>query len=192
MKNLKGTKCEFGYISRQKKFQAIMLLLYIMIGAGLFLVGLLITGTRANLFTVLGILMALPGAKRVIALVVMVPRQSAGKERYDKMRSVLSENSTLFTDYVFTSTEKVMSLDFVIIYKKNVMGILGKDGQDVKYMTDYLQKKIEEIASGYHVRIFFSDDDFYKFYEKMQESAGEEDNETKQDEIVKHLKILAV
>lgn len=192
MKNLKGTKCEFGYISSQKKFQALMLLLYVAIGAGLFLTGFLITGTRANLFTVLGILMALPGAKRVIALVVMAPRQSVKKERYDKMRSALSGNGALLTDYVFTSSEKVMNLDFVVIYKKNVIGILGRDGQDVKYMTDYLQKKIEEIASGYHVRIFFSDEDFYEFYKKMPESAGEEDNETKQDEIVKHLKILAV
>lgn len=192
MKNIKGTKCEFGYISSQKKFQALMLLLYIVIGVGLFLTGFLITGTRANLFTVLGILMALPAAKRVIALVVMVPRQSVEKERYDKMKSVLSGDSALLTDYVFTSTEKIMNLDFVVIYRKNVIGILGRDGQDIKYMTDYLQKGIEEIASGYHVRIFFSDEDFYKFYKKMPESAGKDDDKTKQDEVVEHLKILAV
>lgn len=192
MKNIKGTKCEFGYIRSQKKFQALMLLLYIAIGVGLFLTGFLITGTRANLFTVLGILMALPAAKRVIALVVMVPRQSVGKERYDKMKSVLSGDSALLTDYVFTSTEKIMNLDFVVIYRKNVIGILGRDGQDIKYMTDYLQKGIEEIASGYHVRIFFSDEDFYKFYKKMPESAGKDDDKTKQDEVVEHLKILAV
>lgn len=192
MKNIKGTKCEFGYISSQKKFQALMLLLYIGIGVGLFLAGFLITGTRANLFTVLGILMALPAAKRVIALVVMVPRRSVEKERYDKMKSVLSGDSALLTDYVFTSTEKIMNLDFVVIYRKNVIGILGRDGQDIKYMTDYLQNGIEEIASSYHVRIFFSDEDFYKFYKKMPESAGEDDDETKQDEVVKHLKILAV
>lgn len=192
MKNVKGTKCEFGYISSQKKFQALMLLLYIAIGVGLFLAGFLITGTRANLFTVLGILMALPGAKRVIALVVMMPRQSVEKERYDKMGSVLSGNGVLLTDYVFTSSEKVMNLDFVVIYKKNVIGILGRDGQDIKYMTDYLQKEVEEIVSGYHVRIFSSDEDFYKFYKKMPESAREEDDKTEQDEVVKHLKILAV
>ncbi len=192
MKNIKGTKCEFGYIRSQKKFQALMLLLYIAIGAGLFLTGFLITGTRANLFTVLGILMALPAAKRVIALVVMVPRQSVEKERYDKMKSVLSGDSALLTDYVFTSTEKIMNLDFVVIYRKNVIGILGRDGQDIKYMTDYLQKGIGEIASGWHVRIFFSDEDFYKFYKKMPESDREDDDKTKQDEVVKHLKILAV
>lgn len=195
MKNFKGTKCEFGYISSQKKFQALMLLLYIMIGVGLFLIGFLITGTRANLFTVLGILMALPGAKRVIALVVMVPHQSVGKERYDRMRSELTDGSVLLTDYVFTSPEKIMNLDFVVVYRNNVMGILGKDGQDVKYMTDYLQKGVDETASGYHVRIFFTDEDFCKFYKRMPEEdrEGQEENgEMKQDEVVKYLKILAV
>lgn len=202
MKKLKGTKCEFGYISSQKKFQALMLLLYIAIGVGLFLTGFLITGTRANLFTVLGILMALPGAKRVIALVVMVPRKSVEKERYDKMRSALSKESGLLTDYVFTSPDKVMNLDFVVVDQKNVMGILGKDGQDVKYMTDYLQKGIDETVSGCDVRIFFTDEDFYKFYEKRSTSETttgdmspdeiEEAGNEEQEEIIKYLKILAV
>lgn len=195
MKKRKGTKCEFGYISSQKKFQALMLLIYIAIGVGLFLAGFWITGTRANLFTVLGILMALPGAKRVIALIVMVPRRSVEKERYDTMRTAISEDSVLLTDYVFTSPEKIMDLDFVVICRGNVMGVLGKDGQDVKYMTDYLQKGVDGTASGYHVRIFFSDEDFYGFYKKIPgtDRKEQEGNDTaKQDEVAAYLKILAV
>ena len=84
MEQWKGTKCQFGYINKQKKFQFAMLMLYVLIGVGLFLIGLAVHKTRANLFTVLGILMVLPAAKRVIALVLMVPRKSVEKERLDR------------------------------------------------------------------------------------------------------------
>lgn len=203
MKNIKGTKCEFGYIGKQKVFQSLMLLLYIAIGVGLFLVGYLITRTRANVFTVLGILMVLPGAKRVIALVLMLPRKSVGQERYDKIKETISAEAALLTDYVFTSPDKVMSFDFVIVQNKNVMGILSEKKQDVTYITDYLQKGIDGTASGYRVRTFASDEEFYGFYRRM--TAGkkpegllsEEENEKnahedKQNAVVEYLKILAV
>lgn len=197
MRNLKGTKCEFGYISKQKIYQSLMLLLFIAAGAGLFLVGLLITGTRANVFTVLGILMVLPGAKRVIALVVMVPHHSVEKERYDKMRAAISKEAVLLTDYVFTSTEKIMSLDFVVVENKNVIGILDGKKQDVTYIVDYLKKGIMGKASDYKVKILASDDEFYRFYKKM--AAGQEKNlqedekqQKRKEEVVQYLKVLAV
>ena len=39
MEQWKGTKCQFGYINKQKKFQFAMLMLYVLIGVGLFLIG---------------------------------------------------------------------------------------------------------------------------------------------------------
>lgn len=190
MSNFRGTKCEFGYIDRQKVFQGVMLLLYIAIGIGIFLLGLFITGVRANVFTVLAILMVLPGAKRVIALVVMLPRKSVDRERYDKMTAALSPEGVLLTDYVFTSSDKIMHFDFVVVQGKNIMGIPGSARQDVKYMTQYLQKGVDETASGYRVRTFASDDEFFKFYEKMTSKSGERPEG--QDAVVKYLKILAV
>lgn len=196
MKNIKGTKCEPGYIKKQKVFQSLMLLLYVVIGVGLFLIGYLITGTRANVFTVLGILMVLPGAKRVIALVLMLPRRSVEQDRYDKMKDMVSEQAVLLTDYVFTSPDKVMSFDFVIVQDENVMGILSEKKQDVKYVTEYLQKGVDDTVSGYRVRVFSSDDEFTVFYRRMMSAKTEKEQDKadvdKQEAVVKYLKILAV
>lgn len=197
MKNLRGTKCEFGYIGKQKIYQSLMLALFIAAGTGLFLVGFLITGTRANVFTVLGILMVLPGAKRVIALVVMVPHHSVEKERYDKMKSVLSEEAVLLTDYVFTSSDKIMSLDFVVVVNKNVIGILDGKKQDVTYITDYLKKSVVGKEPDYKVIILASDKEFYQFYHRMMagdETLRKEDEaqKMKKDNVVNYLKVLAV
>lgn len=197
MKQWKGTKCEPGYIEKQKRFQAVMLLVFAAIGIGLFLIGYLATGTRVNVFTVLAILMVLPGAKRVIALVVMVPRRSVEQGRYDRMKEAISPDAVLLTDYVFTSSEKIMNLDFVIVEGRVVTGIRSvnerrRDAGIGKYMKDYLSKGIAGVADGYRVNILDSDEAFYRQYERAGRSVDTDVLDDAQAEVVKFLKILAV
>ncbi len=196
MEKFKGTKCGYGYIHKQKIFQSLMILLFVAIGVGLFLIGLLITGTRANVFTVLGILMVLPGAKRVIAVVVMLPYKSVEKERYDKMQEILSEDAVLLTDYVFTSTEKVMHLDFIIVDQENVIGVQDSKNKNVEYMQEYLQKGVATTATSYNVKLCSSDKEMKQFYDRMLASKKEttlsEEAKKRQEAVVSYLKVLAV
>lgn len=192
MEQWKGTKCQSGYINKQKKFQFAMLMLYVLIGVGLFLIGLAVHKTRANLFTVLGILMVLPAAKRVIALVLMVPRKSVERERFEKVRAALPESAALLTDYVFTSTEKVMSLDFVIVMNKNVYGI--KDGKktDDAYVEKYLSETISAEARGYRVQLFENDEAFLKMLKRSERKEAAPEECSLQEKVVHDLTIIAV
>ena len=192
MEQWKGTKCQFGYTNKQKRFQFAMLMLYVLIGVGLFLIGLAVHKTRANLFTVLGILMVLPAAKRVIALVLMVPRKSVEKERFEKVRAALPESAALLTDYVFTSTEKVMSLDFVIVMNKNVYGI--KDGKktDDAYVGNYLSETISADARGYRVQLFENEEAFLKMLKRSERKEETAEERSLQEKVVHDLTIIAV
>lgn len=188
MNQWKGTKCEPGYIQKQKVFQSLMLLVYIAIGVGLFLLGLWITGTRANVFTVLGILMVLPGAKRVIALVVMLPHQSVERAQYEALKKVVSPQAVILADYVFTSPDKIMSFDFVVVEDKQVTGIAPGKADDIPYMTDYLKKGIAAIAPEFEVRIVVNEAEYLRQYK----SHGESPQAEKTEEVVEYLTILAV
>ncbi|CDD34556.1 putative uncharacterized protein [Roseburia sp. CAG:309] len=192
MERWKGTKCQFGYINKQKKFQFAMLMLYVLIGVGLFLIGLAVHKTQANLFTVLGILMVLPAAKRVIALVLMVPRKSVGKERFEKVQEALPESAAILTDYVFTSTEKVMSLDFVIVMNKNVYGIKDQKKTDDAYVEKYLSETISAGARGYRVQLFENDDAFLAMLKRSERKETAPEERPVQDKIVHDLTIIAV
>mgnify|MGYP006972490360 FL=1 len=192
MERWKGTKCGFGYINKQKKFQFAMLMLYVLIGVGLFLIGLAVHKTRANLFTVLGILMVLPAAKRVIALVLMVPRKSVGKERFEKVQEALPESAVLLTDYVFTSTEKVMSLDFVIVMNKNIYGIKNGKKTDDAYVEKYLSETISAGARGYRVQLFENDAAFLAMLKRSERIETAPEERPVQDKIVHDLTIIAV
>lgn len=190
MNQWKGTKCEPGYIQKQKRFQSLMLLGFVLIGVGLFLTGILITGTRANVFTVLGILMVLPGAKRVIALVVMLPHQSVENERYEAVKTAVSEETVILSDYVFTSPDKIMSFDFVVVEGRRVTGIAPWKAKDIPYMTDYLQKGISSIDPEFQVKIAADEKDFLQAYQKGD--SGEAPKAETTEEIVEYLKVLAV
>lgn len=199
MDQWRGIKCEPDYIRKQKIFQSCMLFAFIAAAVGLFLIGFLITKTRANIFTVLAILMVLPAAKRVIALVVMLPRRSVERERYDRMKSTILPDEVILTDYVFTSVDKVMSLDFVIIGGQTVTGVCpgghavdsatGK--KEREYMVDYLSKMVQGAAPEYRIQLVETDE---QFYERYAEIGGKENSGTdeERDEVIKCLKILAV
>ena len=57
---MKIEKGEWGYLNRQKKMNLLCLAGFVLAGVAIFLVGYLWTHTRANIFTVLAILMVLP------------------------------------------------------------------------------------------------------------------------------------
>lgn len=192
MEKWKGTKCQFGYINKQKKFQFAMLLFYALIGVGLFLIGLAVHKTRANLFTVLGILMVLPAAKRVIALVLMMPRKSVEKERFENMQAALPKSAFLLTDYVFTSTEKVMSLDFVIVMNKTVYGIKDGKRMDDAYVENYLAETISAQTRGYRVRLFENEEAFLAMLNRSGRKEDADEEASLQEKVVHDLTIIAV
>ncbi len=185
---MKIKKCEPGYITWQKKWNGLWLGIFILIGVIIFLTGYLLTHTRANIFTVLAVLMVLPAAKRVVALVVMLPRKEVGKERYQRVKEAAGD-AVLLTDYVFTSTEKIMNLDFVVVKNGNVLGVTAASRQDVPYMKKYLADSVHKIAPSFHVRVFDEDEQLIKQLDRLTEVETSPDWEEK---VVSCLHSLAV
>lgn len=181
-------KCCPGYISNRKKISALWLLLYAAIAAGIFLAGYFFTHTRANVFTVLAVLLVLPAAKRVVNLVVMLPKKSVSKERYDAVEKEAGE-AVVLTDYVFSSTEKIMHLDFVVIKNGNVMAVAAPSKQDIDYMKKYFTDCVHKAAS-YHVAFFETDEQLIKRLAGLEDRV--EDEQEKVEKLTEHLRSLAV
>ena len=177
-----------GYIGKRKKVDAICLLFYIVLGIIIFLSGYFITKTRANIFTVLAVLMVLPGAKRMVALCVMLPRKSVSHERCEKIRAI-ADGGTLYVDYVFTSTEKIMHLDFLLVKNGNVLGVLASSKQDEDYIKKYLTGGVHKISSHYHVSLFSEDDEFVRQIRHLSQKEADKD---KEKEVLEYLYSLIV
>lgn len=181
-------KCEFGYIKNQKKINIIWLFVFVLIGVAIFVCGYLLTRTRANIFTVIAVLMVLPAAKRVVALVVMMPRKGVDRERYERVSQVAG-GDILFTDYVFTSSEKIMHLDFLLIKNGNVLGVTAPSRQDVEYMKKYLTDSVHKAASEFHIKVFGSDEEMLRYLDKLTQAEADQERTEK---VREYLHSLAV
>ena len=151
---------EFNYINTRKKRIILMAILIVAIAVGIFVIGLLLNKMdKANIFTVVAVCAVLPWAKQIVALVVLFPYHSVSRERYDKVKEATPENVTLYTDLVITSTEKIMNLDFAVVGYGRVIALLGKEGQDMKYIREYLAKGVSN-CSDYKVKLVNSEKAF--------------------------------
>lgn len=146
----------FEFIKKKKRRQLLMTFAMLLIGILMFIVGLFMNKfERSNLLTMLAILMVLPATKYFVGFIVVFPYKSVSRERYEHIKSLISDNTILFTDMVFTSPDKVMNLDFMIITDNQLIGLLGKKKQDIKYMENYLKETLTvNKIEGYAVKIF--------------------------------------
>lgn len=185
-------KCCPGYISSRKKISSLWLVFYTAIAAAIFMAGYLWTHTRANIFTVFAVLLVLPAAKRVVNLVVMLPKKGVSAERYARMEKEAGE-AVILTDYVFSSTEKIMHLDFVVIKNGNVMAVVAPSNQDVEYMKKYFTDCVHKAASSYHTAFFETDEQLIKRLKTLGGSEdGQDADEKKESSLVEHLRSFAV
>lgn len=158
MKILKGERI---YLSTQKKKGIFYTFLFLLIGIVIFLIGYFLNKkSTANIFTVLAMLMVLPGAKMLTNVIVLMPFHDASVEVEQMLLPLLPERSELISSAVFTSPEKVMNLDFIWAWDGYVYGCLGKENQDLAYIERYLSKGIHNYVDYYEVKMFENKDTF--------------------------------
>lgn len=165
------TKGSFEYIKNRKKRQLLLTILMFGIAFGIFALGLVLNKfSKANLFTVLAVLLVLPSSKMLISFIILIPFHSVSKERYDAVVQAVSEGVNVWTDVVFSSTEKVMMLDFMVVDHHYLICYTSQK-EKLKMMEDYLRTSITKRDYKYQVEIY---DDFERFTKRISKLQLEE------------------
>ena len=181
-------KGNLGYIKDRKKVSVFWLILCILVGVAIFVAGYYLNNkTRANVFTVVAILMVLPAAKRVIALIVLLRKKGTSKERFDAICQAAPE-ALVKADYVFTSTDKIMHLDILVIRNGFVLGVIAPSRQDVRYLKKYIAECANK-AGGYKAKLFKNDEELIRFLKKSEAS---EQNPERDEKVWTYLSTLSV
>ena len=185
---VKIEKGSIGYIKNNIKKNLLLTFIWIIIGFGIFVIGMYLNNfNRANILTVLAVLAVLPAAKRIVALVVFLPRKGITEERKERIQENLG-GGKMICEYVFTSTEKIVHLDFLLIKNGNVMGVVGKSKQDEKYLEKYLKELVKK-KSEYPVYLFKNDQELIEFSEKLDDAENDLDAN---EELAEYLLTFAV
>ena len=225
----KNGKSVPGYISRYRRINIIWLVVWFLIGLNLFITGLMIWHTRANLLTVLAVLAVLPGAKRIVALIALGRKKSVEESRCRAVEAVVEpfiyagdldlhqydtdeypeddeeeetstpvsrkypvEENVIYTDYIFTSTEKVMMLDFMVVTAGGVFILPTTNPKvktDVAYIKKYLAAGIRKNCDTVDITVVKGDKELI---EKLKEDTSAPMSAEDRYEVLAYLKSLAV
>ncbi|MBE5961326.1 MAG: hypothetical protein E7256_08060 [Lachnospiraceae bacterium] len=159
----KISKGEHGYIDRRKRQQLLRTIIMFSIAAAIYITGLALNKwENTNVFTIVAALWVLPSAKFLVNYIVLAPFKTVGEEQYEKVLPLVREGDTMYTDMVFTSTEKVMDLAFLIIRGNEAVGLIGREKEDASYMEQYLKDALKKRAFAVRVTIEKKEDVFLR------------------------------
>lgn len=155
-----------GYIKYKKKNQLRNTIIIALVIVIIFVVGYLLNdNSKNNVFTILAILLVLPGAKILVGYIVVAPYHSMDDKEYEEVCKVVSNSASMLSDLVITSPDKVMNLDCAIIDDHHVIALLGKAGQDTSYIQTYLSRMIKNQGYNCEVKVLT---DYGKFLSRVK------------------------
>lgn len=94
---MKISRGQLGYLEYKKKRAIAGTIAMAVLGIIVFLVGFFLNDmSNRNIFTVVAVLFALPGAKFLVAFIVAFPYHTVGKEQYDKVKKHLGEGRIVY------------------------------------------------------------------------------------------------
>ncbi len=185
MKLNKGTP---GYIQARKNRYLLLAILEFTAVLILVIIGLMRSGSRLNMFTIIAILGCLPGSMMLVEFIILVPVKCESTAFSAEVDQKTDQLVTAY-DLILTVEEKIMPVD-VLIFSGHV--IIGYDQQkrtDEAKVAAYLK----EFLSQNHydkmtVKIFNEYKSFLSRAEELNRKAKEnEEEKTDREESIKEL-----
>ncbi|MEE3392330.1 MAG: hypothetical protein VZR00_01415 [Lachnospiraceae bacterium] len=150
-------KGRYGYLKQQKILAFLGILLMILLGALIFITGILINkGSYKSAFTVIAILAVLPMAKMAVRLIILFPQKSVSEEEDNEVRDIAGEEADVFSSVVITSEEKIMHIDHIVLRSGNCMVLASQNEKNFDYIQEYLTKGVRNWSKSF--RIFITKD----------------------------------
>lgn len=166
-------KGERGYINTQKRRRLLKTALYFIIAAGIFLLGLCLNKfEKSNIFTIIAVLIILPGVKAMVSCIVLFPYHSVPERLAEKVGSLKKGEDVVYADMVFTSTEKVMFFSFLVIAGGEILCLAGREKEDVPYMERYLREELKKRMLPYKVYVTKDEKNFLSRLERSAPAAA--------------------
>ena len=181
-------KGKFGYLKSGKIQALIITLVLFALSISVYFIGYSVTGTNANLFSIIAVLGVLPAAKSLVSLVMFAKAKSCPAETHDKILEANYPGEVLY-DLQITAYERAYQVDAAFVTGHSVIGV----SSDKKLKYADLEKHIRNMFmqnghKEYTIKIF---EDTDKFIARMK-VAAQQGAEDANPEIYQLLKDLAL
>ena len=180
----KTNKFEKGYLSNRKQKLFVNVALNIVAAVIIFIVGLFLNKMQPrNIFSVLALLFILPVGRSLATLFILLPFKELKNDKLVKVENSIKGKGVLLYSPVFTSSEHVMHIDLIAVFKGRMLGYKEKMGTSVRNEYDYkkkteaakayIDKHLKNQGRGDNIVIFDDLDKFIKAFPENKPSEGE-------------------
>lgn len=156
---MKLTKGCFGYLKKQKNREIIKTIFYFAVSAAVFIMGYAITGSKANLLTVVAVLGCLPASKSAVSMIMYLKAGSCSaachqalEERFPDM-----EDTLLLYDLYLTSYQKNFQISAMAVKNNAVCGYTEDAGCDLPAGEKHIMEILQQNGYGGLTVKLFSD-----------------------------------
>ncbi len=183
-------RCEYGRIREVKLRKSAGVLCMIAIGVAVFVLGLFLNKfDKRNIFTVAAVLFVLPMARYLSTLLVTLPYKTPERALYEKVKDAVPEGSVLFSDYLFSSPERVMGMAFFVLTGNELIGLAINEKEKTEKITAYLGTELKRRAIPGKVTVYKEQEKFFSALKRIDTATRTEEE---MQELVEFLRSLAV
>lgn len=169
--NYKGTR---GYLKTQSRYEIVRTILYFAISASLFIAGIITTGSRMNLLTIVAVLGCLPACKSAIDVFMFVRYKGCSDENADRIDVHMDGLNGLY-DRIFTSYEINYQVAHMTVRGNTLCGFTQDSAFEEQkfrtHITDILKKDGYKDVS---VKVFTDIDKYTARLDQMKALDAEE------------------
>lgn len=162
----KAVKGTFGYLKLKRIMVLIRTIIYFSLSLALLFAGIITTGDKKNLLTVVAVLGCLPACKSLVNLIMYLKATGCSKNAKEKIES--AEGSLIgMYDMYFTSYKKNFAVSHMVVDGKNICGYTESIQCDTKACEEHLAAMLKQ--GGYKdltIKIFT---DINKYCERLKQ-----------------------
>ncbi len=166
-------KGEFGYIAYRKKVAIIRTAICLIVVVGLYLFGLITSGSQKNVFSIVAALGCLPTGWSGVNLVMLLKAgfcSDADHEKIEAHRGGL----LIHYDHVITSYEKNYNVNASTVLDKNICCYSSDKNMEIADCEKHIRKMIAQSGySSYSIKIFTDIDKFCERLDQLEKLRAE-------------------
>ncbi len=165
-KHPKGT---YEYADHKKLMDAMVMVIMFALALGLYIIGIVTTGSKKNLLTIVAVLGLLPACKMVVSLIMSLRVRPCDKELRTAIDGHVGDLAGFYNMY-FTSYDKNFFIDHLVISGKSIIGLCTSDKFDEKVFDGHLSELIrKEGIKDAFIKVFTDKD---KYINRLVELNG--------------------
>jgi hypothetical protein len=161
-------KGDFGHILYQRKVAIVRSLIMGGVILGLFIIGLLITKTNKNIFSIVAALGCLPLGWSIINLIMYYRAIPLARSSYEKITAHAGSLNMIY-DLSLTSEKSTYNVGAITVLEKNIAGYTEDKDMDIQDCQEHIKNQIS--LSKYHdytIKIFRNVDEYCRRLDQLE------------------------